>query len=93
MLWKRGFIDAMKLKNYQIKVIDGDGKVIPQLSLEHIIENYHNFLNEKFHFEYDCQQLGTRALIMTKYHAELNEEGIEYIGAFQSLSTVGPHFK
>ena len=62
MLWKRGFIGAMKLKNYQIKAIDGDGKVIPELSLEHIIENYHDFINVKSHFEYDCQQLGARAL-------------------------------
>ena len=42
VLWERGFIDVMKLKRYRIKALDDDGNLIPELSLEHIIENCHD---------------------------------------------------
>ena len=94
VLWEKGFIDVMKLKCYWIKALDDDGNLIPELSLEHIIEISHDFMNEKSRFEYVCQKLGARATITTKYHSELAGEGIDYsCGAFPSLFTIDHHFE
>ncbi len=78
VLWERGFIDESKVKNYKVKVLDEDGNVVPTFSLEYMMANCPDFVNEMSQLEYVCQQLGTKTIITTKYHAEFAGEGIEY---------------
>ena len=82
VLWERGFIDELKVKNYRIKMLDEDGNMVPEFSLEPMMANCPDFLNEMSQLEYVCQQLGTKTIITTKYHAEFAGEGIEYSWGF-----------
>ncbi len=72
----------MKVKNYRIKMLDEDGNMVPEFSLEPMMANCPDFLNEMSQLEYVCQQLGTKTIITTKYHAEFAGEGIEYSWGF-----------
>lgn len=51
-----GFIDESKLKRCRIKVLDGDGNIVPELSKMHMMENCHDFVNEMSELECVCQQ-------------------------------------
>ena len=82
VLWERGFIDELKVKNYRIKMLDEDGNMVPEFSLEPMMTNCLDFLNEMSQLEYVCQQLGTKTIITTKHHAEFAGEGIEYSWGF-----------
>lgn len=77
-MWERGFVDESKLQCYKIKVLDDSGEIVPQFSLEYMVQNCPDFLDEMSQLEYVCQQLGSTAVITTKYHAEYAGEGIEY---------------
>ena len=67
VLWERGFIDESKVKNYDIKVLDEDGNVVPIFSLEYMMKNCPDFLNEMSQLENVCQQLGTKTIIRLQY--------------------------
>ena len=78
VLWERGFIDVSRLSEYRKRVEDADGKLVPELSLVHMLETCTDFANETSQLEYVGKELGVRVIITTKYHAEYAGEGIEY---------------
>lgn len=59
-----------------MKILDVDGDVVPEFSFECMMTNCPDFLNETSQLEYTCQQLGTKTIITTEYHAEFEGEGI-----------------
>ena len=38
-----------------------------------------DFINEVSQLGYVCEQLGVRSLFATKYHAEMDGQGVEYL--------------
>jgi hypothetical protein len=53
-------------------------RFVPELSLVHMLEQFHDFLTEIYELEYFCRLLGTEGIVTTKYHFEFAGEGIEY---------------
>jgi hypothetical protein len=53
-----------------------------------MIQNCHDFLNEMSQLEFVCQQLGSKAVIATKCHAEFPGEGNEDLWGFYKSSQV-----
>ena len=82
VLWERGFIDVQRLKDYKIRVEDEDGKVVPELSLRHMMQSCTDFANEVSQLEHVAHCLGAHVIITTKYHAEYAGEGVEYSWGF-----------
>jgi len=78
VMWERGFVDESKLQCYKIKVLDDSGEIVPQFSLEYMVQNCPDFLDEMSQLEHVYQQLGSTAVITTKFHAEYAGEGVEY---------------
>ena len=76
--WERGWVDISRMDEYRSRAEDGDGTVIPELSLQHLLENCTDFANEISQLEHVGKSLGVRVLITTKYHAKYAGEGIEY---------------
>ena len=66
------------MDEYRSRVEDGDGTIVPELSLQHLLENCTDFANEISQLEHVGKSLGVRVLITTKYHAKYAGEGIEY---------------
>ena len=82
VLWERGFIDETKLSLYKLLAKDKDGVIIPEYSLIHLMETCTDFANEVSQLEHVCERIGAKALITTKFHAEMAGEGIEYAWGF-----------
>lgn len=82
VLWERGWIDENLWSEYRIRREDSDGKLIPGMSLQHLMESCTDFANEVSQLEYVGQCLGVRVIITTKYHAEYAGEGVEYSWGF-----------
>jgi len=61
-----------------MKVLDDTGNLVPELSLVHMLEQCHDFLNEMSQLEHVSEQLKTKALITTKYYCEFAGKGIKY---------------
>lgn len=78
ILYERGYINLAMLERYRKKAVDGDGNLIPEFSLVHLMENCADFYNEECQLQFVCRNVGARAIITTKYHAEYAGEGIEY---------------
>jgi hypothetical protein len=78
ILWERGWIDELMVKEYKVHVVDDVGIIIPEYSLTTLMENCTDFKNEMSQLDFVCHSLGLKALITTKYHAEFAREGIEY---------------
>ena len=82
VLWERGHIDEKRLNEYKVRTEDDDGKLIPDLSLLHMMETCIDFASEVSQLEHVGQLLGVRVMITTKYHAEYAGEGVEYSWGF-----------
>jgi len=74
-----------KLGDYLVKKVDDGGNLIPELSLQHMMESCSDFAGEVSQLEHVAQSLGTRVIITTKYHAEYAGEGIEYLWGYSKL--------
>ncbi len=59
-------------------MLDEDGNMVPEFSLQPMMTNCPDILNEILQLEYVCQQLDTKTILTTMYHAEFASEGIEY---------------
>ena len=59
-------------------MLDDNNEMVEEFSLEHLMSECTDFVNEVSQLEYVCEQLGVRALFTTKYHAEMADEGVEY---------------
>ena len=77
VLHKIGWIDESGISKYNIKVVDEDKELISQLLLIHMMDNSPDFSNELSQLEYFCQELGSRAVITPKFHAEYAGEGVK----------------
>ena len=89
VLWERGFIDELKVKNYRIKMLDEDGNMVPEFSLEPMMANCPDFLNEMSQLEYVCQQLGTKTITTTSIMLNLLVRALSIPGDSQSLFIIG----
>ena len=78
VLYESVWIDESGISKYMMRMVDEDGELIPQPQLIHMMETSPYFANEVSQLEYFCQELGTRALINTKFHAYYSSKGIEY---------------
>ncbi len=67
-----------KLSKYKLLLQNDSGFIIKDYSLSVLMGTCTDFANEKSQLEFVCQNLGIKALITTKYHAEYAGEGIEY---------------
>ncbi len=59
-------------------MLDDNNEMVEELSLEHLMSGFTDFVNEVSQLKYVCEQLGVRALFTTKYHAEIADEGVKY---------------
>ena len=72
------FINSKMGRRYHRRVLDDNNEMVEELSLEHLMSRCTYFASEVSQLEYDCEQLGVRALFTTKYYAEMADEGVEY---------------
>ena len=63
ILQESAFIDELNVKNYRIKMLNEDGNVVLESSLEYMMTSCLDFANEMSQLEYVCQQMGSKTVI------------------------------
>jgi hypothetical protein len=79
VLWEHGWIDVSHLDNYAIMKKDETGAVDKELSLHCLMESCLDFANETTEVRSMREKRGVRVILMTKFHAEMAGEEIEYL--------------
>ena len=78
ILWERGWIDVEKLAYYTTKGRrDSYGVLDQEYSLEHLLSNCHDFLQEESMLQYIAKKIGVSIDHTPVYHAEIAGEGQE----------------
>ena len=70
-------------------MLDEDGNVVPEFSLEPMMANCPDLLNEMSQLEYVCQQLGTKTIITTSIMLNLLVRVLSIPGDSQSHFIIG----
>ena len=78
VLWERGWIDTNNISAYKLFAYDDEGELITEYSLRTLMSSCLDYAYEQTQMEYIANQMGTRVICTTKYHAEMAGEGIEF---------------